>query len=252
MSYYELLLFMMKEFPVQDKQGRMGDSAYSFSLTTFSPTGKLLQIEHALNAVNKRGKTSLGIRAVNGVVLATNRKVPALVDPSSFSKISKVTDSVGVVYSGLGPDSRVLLKRARKQAQAYYRQYLDPIPTVSAGVECWAVGGRVCGRAGVCDALAQARGRRLRACSGSAWLGSACFGLRRLGSDRLGLDRLGLDSLRRRALAAPLRAALGRIGPLQPAWARLGPMRCGAVRCGAAARQPRLAKPPTLPASRKY
>ena len=113
--------------------GRMGDSAYSFSLTTFSPTGKLLQIEHALNAVNKRGKTSLGIRAVNGVVLATNRKVPALVDPGSFSKIAKVTDSVGVVYSGLGPDSRVLLKRARKQAQAYYRQYLDPIPTVSAG-----------------------------------------------------------------------------------------------------------------------
>jgi 20S proteasome subunit alpha 2 len=111
----------------------MGDSAYSFSLTTFSPTGKLLQIEHALNAVNKRGKTSLGIRAVNGVVLATNRKVPALVDPGSFSKIAKVTDSVGVVYSGLGPDSRVLLKRARKQAQAYYRQYLDPIPTVSAG-----------------------------------------------------------------------------------------------------------------------
>ncbi|MCI73933.1 hypothetical protein A2U01_0095197, partial [Trifolium medium] len=26
----------------------MGDSQYSFSLTTFSPSGKLVQIEHAL------------------------------------------------------------------------------------------------------------------------------------------------------------------------------------------------------------
>lgn len=40
----------------------MADSAYSFSLTTFNPSGKLLQIEYALNAVNSGGKTSLGIK----------------------------------------------------------------------------------------------------------------------------------------------------------------------------------------------
>ena len=39
----------------------MGDSAYSFSLTTFSPTGKLLQIEYALAKVAD-GLPSLGIR----------------------------------------------------------------------------------------------------------------------------------------------------------------------------------------------
>ena len=38
-----------------------GDAAYSFSLTTFSRTGKLLQIEYALSAA-QQGKTSLGIR----------------------------------------------------------------------------------------------------------------------------------------------------------------------------------------------
>jgi hypothetical protein len=38
-----------------------GDAAYSFSLTTFSRTGKLLQIEYALAAA-QQGKTSLGIR----------------------------------------------------------------------------------------------------------------------------------------------------------------------------------------------
>lgn len=107
----------------------MGDSAYSFSLTTFSPSGKLLQIEHAINAANKRGKTSVGICAKNGVVLATDKKVPSLVDTSDFAKVCLVTDNIGVTYAGMGPDFRVLLKRARKHAQGYYRQYMDPIPT---------------------------------------------------------------------------------------------------------------------------
>ena len=39
----------------------MGESEYSFSLTTFSPSGKLVQIEHALTAVAS-GATSLGIK----------------------------------------------------------------------------------------------------------------------------------------------------------------------------------------------
>ncbi|KAJ1547114.1 Proteasome subunit alpha type-2, partial [Cladochytrium tenue] len=38
----------------------MGDR-YSFSLTTFSPSGKLVQIEYALNAVG-HGDTSIGIK----------------------------------------------------------------------------------------------------------------------------------------------------------------------------------------------
>ena len=40
----------------------MGDSAYSFSLTTFSPSGKLVQIEYAFQAVAS-GNTSIGIKS---------------------------------------------------------------------------------------------------------------------------------------------------------------------------------------------
>jgi hypothetical protein len=58
----------------------MGDSEYSFSLTTFSPSGKLVQIEYALNAV-AAGSTSLGIKATNGVVIATEKKVCFLQTP---------------------------------------------------------------------------------------------------------------------------------------------------------------------------
>uniref|UniRef100_A0A6M2F7E8 Proteasome subunit alpha type n=1 Tax=Populus davidiana TaxID=266767 RepID=A0A6M2F7E8_9ROSI len=76
----------------------MGDSQYSFSLTTFSPTGKLVQIEHALTAVGS-GQTSLGIKAANGVVIATEKKLPSiLVDESSVQKIRNLTPNIGVVY----------------------------------------------------------------------------------------------------------------------------------------------------------
>jgi len=42
----------------------VGESAYSFSLTTFSPSGKLVQIEYALNAV-ATGSTSLGVKGAH-------------------------------------------------------------------------------------------------------------------------------------------------------------------------------------------
>jgi 20S proteasome subunit alpha 2 len=76
----------------------MGDSQYSFSLTTFSPSGKLVQIEYALTAVSA-GQTSLGIKASNGVVIATEKKLPSiLVDENSVHKIQLLTPNIGVAY----------------------------------------------------------------------------------------------------------------------------------------------------------
>ncbi|KAG2551555.1 hypothetical protein PVAP13_9KG377400 [Panicum virgatum] len=114
----------------------MGDSQYSFSLTTFSPSGKLVQIEHALTAVGS-GQTSLGIKAANGVVIATEKKLPSnLVDETS---IQALTPNIGVVYSGMGPDFRVLVRKSRKQAQQYYRLYKESIPVTQLVRETAAV-----------------------------------------------------------------------------------------------------------------
>ena len=88
------------------------------SLTTFSPSGKLAQIEYALAAVGQ-GLPSLGIRCSNGVVLASEKPHPSILsDQSSFEKISRITPDAGVVYSGMGPDFRVLVDKARKGAHA--------------------------------------------------------------------------------------------------------------------------------------
>mmetsp|Transcript_43932 Transcript_43932/g.105994 ORF Transcript_43932/g.105994 Transcript_43932/m.105994 type:complete len:236 (-) Transcript_43932:931-1638(-) len=106
----------------------MGDSAYSFSLTTFSRTGKLLQIEYALNAV-ANGRTSLGICAKDGVVIATDKKLTSeLVDVAHVHKVELLTPSSGVCYSGVGPDYRVLVQRARKSSQVYLTTYGEVQP----------------------------------------------------------------------------------------------------------------------------
>ncbi len=103
-------------------------SSYSFSLTTFSPSGKLGQIEHALAAVSS-GKPAIGIKCKKGVILATEKKFGSpLADEDSISKIASISGSLGAVYAGMPPDFRVVLKRARKAAGTYVANYREAMP----------------------------------------------------------------------------------------------------------------------------
>lgn len=65
------------------------------------------------------------------MVLATEKKLSStLVDSSSQSKISRITKNIGTTYSGLGPDYRTLVDRARKGVHTkYVRVYLEDPPT---------------------------------------------------------------------------------------------------------------------------
>lgn len=104
------------------------DSEYSFSLTTFSQNGKLIQIEYALVAA-ENGITALGIKAKDGVVIATEKKLHSpLMDGSTFRKIENICPGVGVVYAGLDMDYKVLLRQGRKRAQMYKATYGEEIP----------------------------------------------------------------------------------------------------------------------------
>jgi hypothetical protein len=58
-----------------------------------------LTLRYALNAVNS-GSTSVGIKASNGVVIATEKKLPALMEENAFEKVAMLTKDIGVVYSG--------------------------------------------------------------------------------------------------------------------------------------------------------
>lgn len=98
------------------------------SLTTFTSTGELGQIKHAQAAVNK-GATALGVKVGTGVVLLAEKKSPSpLVDPSSITKVFVVDEHIGLTYSGLGPDARVLVDEARRECQNYRLRYHEPMP----------------------------------------------------------------------------------------------------------------------------
>ena len=42
-------------------------------------------------------------------------------DPSMLDRVSVVCPNIGIVYSGMSPDFRILVARARKSAQAYWK-----------------------------------------------------------------------------------------------------------------------------------
>lgn len=105
-----------------------GDGEYNFSLTTFSPSGKLVQIENALAGVS-RGAPTLGIKAKNGVVIASERAtLSPLVEADSIYKIDHFTKNIGVVAAGMPADFRIVLKKGRKEAIKYKTLYGDEIP----------------------------------------------------------------------------------------------------------------------------
>lgn len=66
---------------------------------------------------------------MNGVVIASEKKVPSpLVDATTVEKTAMLTANVGITYSGMGPDFRVLVNKGRKAGQKYWLEYHDPIP----------------------------------------------------------------------------------------------------------------------------
>ena len=62
--------------------------------------------------------------ARDGVIIATEKKVPSiLVDETSFERLVMLSDNIGVIYSGMGPDFRVLVRKGQKKAIEYFMTY---------------------------------------------------------------------------------------------------------------------------------
>lgn len=92
-----------------------------------------------MNAVTA-GVPALGIKAKDGVVIATEKKFASpLIDEVSFTKVESITTNIGSVYAGMPPDYRVLLKRGRKAAQKYVSTYQDEMPVRQLAAEVAAV-----------------------------------------------------------------------------------------------------------------
>lgn len=108
-------------------------SEYDRGVNTFSPEGRLYQVEYAMEAI-KLGSTTVGITTPHGVVLAVEKRIQStLLESSSIEKIMEIDSHVGCAMSGLTADARTMVEhgeypeakrresKARAEAEAKFQ-----------------------------------------------------------------------------------------------------------------------------------
>lgn len=102
---------------------------YDQRTTTFSPEGRLYQLEYAMEAINNAA-SAIGMLTPNGVVLACEKRVTSklLVKSERSDKIYKIDDHVICAVAGLTSDANILLRYARQSALGYTYRFQEPEP----------------------------------------------------------------------------------------------------------------------------
>ncbi|KAI0053096.1 20S proteasome subunit [Auriscalpium vulgare] len=104
-------------------------TGYDLSASTYSPDGRIFQVEYANKAVENSG-TAIGLRVKDGIVLAVEKLVHSkLLVPGANRRIQTIDRHIGLATSGLLADGRHLANLARHEASNFREQYRAP-PTV--------------------------------------------------------------------------------------------------------------------------
>jgi 20S proteasome subunit alpha 3 len=107
-------------------------SRYDSRTTTFSPEGRLYQVEYAVEAISHAG-TALGILTTDGIILATEKRMQnTLLDTEaskdkniSGEKVFKVADNLCCAVAGITSDANALLEFARLCAHRHEYAYQE-------------------------------------------------------------------------------------------------------------------------------
>lgn len=105
-------------------------SGYDLSASTFSPDGRIFQIEYATKAVENAG-TVIGIKAKDGVVLGVSKPIlhkMVVSSTASYKRIHSVDVHAGIASTGFLPDARVAVSRAMDEAAYFEEMYNIKIP----------------------------------------------------------------------------------------------------------------------------
>ncbi|KAJ3412519.1 hypothetical protein HDV05_000657 [Chytridiales sp. JEL 0842] len=103
-------------------------TGYDLSASTYSPDGRIFQVEYAVKAVDNSG-TAIAIRAKDGVVLAVEKIIQSkLLVPGSNKRIATADTHIGIASAGLLADGRHLVNRIREEAQQYRDFYKSQVP----------------------------------------------------------------------------------------------------------------------------
>lgn len=105
-------------------------AGYDYSPSTFSPDGRIFQVEYANKAVENSG-TGLGMHCSNGIVLCVEKQRSSnMLVPHSTSgkRVHSVGKHAGMAFTGFVSDARQLVNRAREEASNYKETYGSHVP----------------------------------------------------------------------------------------------------------------------------
>jgi len=103
-------------------------AGYDYSPTTFSPEGRIYQVEYAQAAVKNSG-TAVGVKCKDGVVVALEKLLTSkMLVPGSNRRIFTIDRHIGVAVTGIAADGRKLASEAKAHARTYRRNFGSPIP----------------------------------------------------------------------------------------------------------------------------
>ncbi|KAI9703098.1 MAG: proteasome component pup2 [Bogoriella megaspora] len=106
-------------------------SEYDRGINTFSPEGRLFQVEYSLEAI-KLGSTAIGVSTSSGVILGVEKRVTStLLETSSVEKIVEIDRHIGCAMSGLQADARSMIEHARVECQNHAFNYNERLGTES-------------------------------------------------------------------------------------------------------------------------
>ena len=102
---------------------------YDSGTTTFSPDGRLFQVEYAIEAINNSA-SALGIVCTDGIVIAAEkRETGKLLMPSKSSdKVFKIDAHVACAVAGIQADANLLTDHLRLSAARHRYTYDESIP----------------------------------------------------------------------------------------------------------------------------
>ncbi|KAH0481207.1 MAG: uncharacterized protein KVP18_004335 [Porospora cf. gigantea A] len=102
---------------------------YDSRTTTFSPEGRLYQVEYAMEAINNASAT-IGIKGKDCLVVAADKPAaPKLLDTTrTKEKVFKIDNHIVCAAAGWTADAELLIEQARVTAQRYSFAFNEPQP----------------------------------------------------------------------------------------------------------------------------